>query len=48
MYEPTDLNNPVGMGQADLTGQPLNWTGILVGLVALGVVFWIAPKKGKA
>ena len=37
-----------GMGQTALDGSSLNWTGIIVGLLALGLVFMVAPKKGRA
>jgi hypothetical protein len=26
----------------------INWTGVLIGLAALAVVWYIAPKKGRA
>ena len=38
-------------GMGDVTaadGSPLNWAGILIGVAALALVYYIAPRKGRA
>jgi hypothetical protein len=36
-----------GLGDDSSSGAT-NWTGVLIGLAALAVVWYIAPKKGRA
>lgn len=42
----------VGLGDTSTdttaTAFPINWTGVVIGLVGLAFAYWVAPKKGHA